>query len=402
VKALLLVLLLAAGCTSIGPEPPPPVSWGSADFSNYVALGTSISMGVQSGGLLDQGQLASAPALIARQAGANGGTFVQPLVASPGIPNVLHLVSLVPLQIAPLPGTPPPGPYVSRPAAGYDNLAISGALVANAIAQDTGFPYFDLVLQGHGTMLRQAIARHPTFITIELGANDAVRPLLLGGDPSFLVSPATFAAEYVQLLDSLALGAPQAKLALANVPQVTRIPYATTVPIDLVMLSSPGVPPVTVRLRDAAGPLPDGSLILLPAAGLVQSGYGLPAPAPPLPDSLVITAAERAAIEGAITGYNQVIAAQAQARGAALVDEYALFDRLANQGVVISGARYGFKYLTGGLFSLDGIHPSDLGSALLANAFLAAINFRFGARIPPVNLGEIAIEPQVHPLVAAR
>jgi lysophospholipase L1-like esterase len=305
-------------------------------------------------------------------------------------------VSLVPLQIAPLPGTPPPLPYVSRPAAGYDNLAISGARVADAIARDTGFPYFDLVLQGHGTMLRQAIARNPTFLTIELGGNDAIQPLLAGGDPSLVVSVATFQAEYTQLLDSLALGAPQAKLALANVPLVTRIPYATTVPIDLVMFDG------TFRLRDAAGPLPDGSLLLLPAASLVQAGYGLPPPAPPLPDSLVITAAERAAIEAAITGYNQVIAAQAQARGAALVDEFALFDRLANQGVVISGARYGFKYLTGGLFSLDGIHPSDLGSALLANAFLAAIDAKFGARIPPVDLAAIALEPQVHPLVAAR
>jgi lysophospholipase L1-like esterase len=376
---LLLAALLLAGCTSVQPEAPPPVSWGRADFSSYVAMGTSVSMGIESGGLLDENQRASAPALIAQQAGANGGTFVQPLVAFPGIPPLLHLASLVPLTLDRLPGTPPAGPYVARPAGGYDNLAISGALLADAIAKEAGAPYFDLVLQGHGTMLRQTIAQGPTFISIELGANDAILPLVEGGDLSLLLPPAAFAAQYAQLLDSLALNAPQARLALANVPQVTHLPYATTVPLDAAI---PGVG--LVRLHDAAGPLPDGSLILLPAIPLIRAGIGI---GPPLPDSLVITLAERAAIEGAVAGYNQAIAAEAQARGAALVDQFALFERLAQTGVLVSGVHFSFRYVTGGLFGLDGIHPSPLGSALLANTFIEAINATFGARIPPADLG---------------
>jgi lysophospholipase L1-like esterase len=381
---VLALALLLAGCTSVGPSAPPPVSWGNADFSSYVAMVTSVSMGIQSGGLLDQNQLESPPYQIAKQAGANGGTFTQPLVASPGIPNLLTITSLSPFTLGVLPGTPPSGPYVPRPADGYDNLAISGAVVANAIAQDAGFPYFDIVLQGHGTMLRQAIAQKPTFITIELGANDAVRPLLLGGDPAYVLSVPAFATLYRQLLDSLAVGAPQAKLALANIAMVTRIPYATTVPLDVPQ--SAGV----VRLRDASGPLPDGSLILLPAQSLIQSGYGFPSPAPPLPDSLVITVAERAAIEGAVLGFNQVIANEAHARGAALVDEYGLFERLAAEGVNVNGVHYTFRYVTGGLFSLDGIHPSALGSALLANQYLKDIDKAYGSRIPPVDLGSVS------------
>ena len=383
-RRVLVLALLLAGCSSVGPSAPPPVSWGNADFSSYVAMGTSVSMGIQSGGLLDQNQLASPPYQIAKQAGANGGTFTQPLVASPGIPNLLTITSLSPFTLGVLPGTPPSGPYVPRPVDGYDNLAISGAVVANAIAQDSGFPYFDLVLQGHGTMLRQAIAQKPTFITIELGANDAVRPLLLGGDLSYLIPVPTFATLYRQLLDSLQVGAPQAKLALANIAMVTRIPYAATVPIDVPLPSG------VVRLRDASGPLPDGSLILLPAQPLVQSGYGFPSPAPPLPDSLVITLSERSAIEDAVLGYNQVIAEEAHARGAALVDEYGLFERLAAEGVNVSGVHYTFRYVTGGLFSLDGIHPSSLGSALLANQFLKDIDATFGSRIPPVDLGSVS------------
>jgi hypothetical protein len=157
--------------------------------------------------------------------------------------------------------------------------------VANAIAKDSGMPYFDLVLQGHGTMLRQAIAQNPTFLTIELGANDAILPLVAGGDLSLILSPAAFQAQYAQLLDSLALSAPQAKLALANVPQVTRLPYAAAVPLDVLLPIGPQGELQPFRLHDANGPLPEGALILLPAVPLIRQGYGVAGP--PLPDSLV-------------------------------------------------------------------------------------------------------------------
>jgi hypothetical protein len=144
--------------------------------------------------------------------------------------------------------------------------------------------------------------------------------------------------------------------------------------------------PTPVRLRDATGPLPDGSLILLPALPLVEAGYGLPDPEPPLPDSLVITVAERAGIESAIDGYDAAIAAEAEARGLALVDERALLERLTTEGVFVRGARFTTTWPFGGLMSLDGLHPTRLGSGVLANAFLESINATYGARIPPVPL----------------
>jgi lysophospholipase L1-like esterase len=385
-RLVLLLALVLAGCAKIDPLAPPPPSNGDADFTTYVAMGTSVSMGIQSGGLLDAHQAESVPALLRRQTAQPGDTpFEMPLVAFPGIPQLLRVTSLAPLTFGTLPGASPAGTYVRRPDNGFSNLAISGALLANAIARESGAPYFDLVLQGHGTMLRQAIAQSPTFITVELGSNDAIRPLLLGGDPSAILSVPAFATLYAQLMDSLAAGAPQARLALANVPRVTRIPYATTVPIDVTV---PGVPS-PVRLRGTGGALPDGSLILLPALPLVQAGHGLPGN-PVLPDSLVVTAGERAAIEDAIAGYNQAIAAEARARGAALVDQYALLERLEREGFAVDGVRATFAFVTGGLFSLDGIHPSALGSAILANAWIEAINVRFGAHIAPVELSAFA------------
>jgi lysophospholipase L1-like esterase len=399
--AAFAAVVLAAGCSgSVDPIRRPAPVTGSADFSNYVAIGTSVTMGIQSAGLRGDHQLNSFPALIAGATDANGGNFVQPLVGAPGIPPLLRLVGFTvegqPI-IEPTPGTPPAAPSVPRPADGYDNLGISGTVLANALAKTTGDDptnYFDLVLQGQGTMVRQAVAQRPTFVTVELGVNDIVRTLVRGSD-AFLIPPGEFAALYTQILDSLVAAPSAPRLALMNIPNVIDVPYSTAIPLDVVFPLFPGVD--IIRLRDAAGPLPDGTRILLPAGGLIAGGYGFPDPAPPLPDSLVITLAERATIEAAVRDYNAVIAAQATARQAALADANGLFARLHTHGILIGGVRYTSAYVSGGLFSLDGLHPSSLGHGLIANEFIRAINQRFGADIAPVDLRRIQFD--VGPIV---
>ena len=396
--ALLAGVLLGAavlGCAKLDPIAAPTPITGQADFTRYVAMGTSVSMGIQNAGLIDEFQRFSFPALLAARAGANGGGFVQPLVASPGIPPVLELTGLTPSGLpilTPRPGFPPAAPYVPRPANGYHNLGISGAVVANALAKTGGDDptnYFDLVLQGQGTMIRQCLAQNPTFVTVELGLNDAVRCLVGGGDPGLLLAPAAFEAQYGQVMDSLALGAPNARIAVFNVPDVTRVPYANAIAL-VQTVPGPGGAPITFRLRDASGPLPDSSLVLLPAVELILAGYGSPAPeAPPLPDSLVITIAERLAIAQTAAGYSNAIARAATTHDAALVDQAALFDRAFRSGVRVAGARYTFTYISGGLFSLDGLHPTSLGQGLLANEAITAINRKFGATIAPVELRQL-------------
>ncbi|MEO6462286.1 MAG: hypothetical protein ABIP29_04360, partial [Candidatus Eisenbacteria bacterium] len=82
----LLLAVFAGACSSLDPIARPAAVTGEADFSSYVAIGTSISMGIQSAGLTRQYQRFSFPALLADAVGANGGNFVQPLVPDPGIP----------------------------------------------------------------------------------------------------------------------------------------------------------------------------------------------------------------------------------------------------------------------------------------------------------------------------
>jgi hypothetical protein len=43
------------------------------------------------------------------------------------------------------------------------------------------------------------------------------------------------------------------------------------------------------------------------------------------------------------------------------------------------------KFVSGGAYSLDGIHLNARGNAVLANQFIKAINSKYKARIPAVN-----------------
>src|SRR5262249_28190368 len=93
------------------------------------------------------------------------------------------------------------------------------------------------------------------------------------------------------------------------------------------------------------------------------------------------------------------IADTEQRRGVeiASVDTFGLFDQLRQQGVDVDGN--GAPDLTtgylGGIFSLDGIHPTRTGDAVIANAFIASINQRFGDTIPPVDVARVAAHDEL-------
>ena len=94
VSLLALVLLVPGAALA--------VNTGSADFTNYVSAGDSLTAGFMSGSLIDTSQLHDYPLIIATQAGV--ADFEQPLVSPPGIPAILHLVGLFPTVIVPEPG----------------------------------------------------------------------------------------------------------------------------------------------------------------------------------------------------------------------------------------------------------------------------------------------------------
>jgi hypothetical protein len=47
---------------------------------------------------------------------------------------------------------------------------------------------------------------------------------------------------------------------------------------------------------------------------------------------------------------------------------------------------YSPAFITGNLFSLDGVHPTPRGYAIIANEMIKAINGKYQARIPTVDV----------------
>ena len=187
---------------------------------------------------------------------------------------------------------------------------------------------------------------------------------------------------------------PQTKLALFTVPDVTSIPFVTTFP-PFTVDTGTGQP---VALIGPSGPLGPGDHVLLTAAGLIAAGNGIPIggynyvnPAQPgngnpLPDQVVLDAGESASLQTTVDAYNASIRAKAATYGAAVVDLNGLLRQANTTGVRFQGTTYTTAYIKGGLFSLDGVHPTDLAYGFIANLMIDAVNAQFGAHIPEVNL----------------
>jgi len=144
-------------------------------------------------------------------------------------------------------------------------------------------------------------------------------------------------------------------------------------------------------------------LVLLPTQSVIgtaptaaNSGLGFAPPSPlnkfgityPLQDKHLLIPTELSAIQAATDSFNTTIQAAATAKGLAFVDAKAVMDQLVSaSGIVSNGYSLKEDFVTGGAFSLDGVHPSPRGYALIANKFIEAINAKYGSTLKTVNVG---------------
>ena len=364
---------------------------GSASFTRYEAIGDSLTAGFMSGGLVQTAQNLSYPFLIFRQATGQTSGFEQPRVSEPGIPALLELKSLSPLVIGPKAGQGAPlNLSLQRP---YNNLGVPGADVHDVVATvtDNGGLH-DLILRGLGTQLQQALAPQPTFVTIWIGNNDVLGAALAGRviEGVTITPVAQFEADFKTIVNAVA--GRGAKMAIANIPNVTGIPFVTTLPFVLVNPATNQ--PVLIGGQPVPLIGPNGLLtpfdrVLLTARAELVQGKGIPVQAggtgQPLSDGVVLSAAEIATISARITAYNNIIRSEATRVGAAFVDANSVFNDVATNGVNVGGITFTENFLTGGVFSYDGVHPTAFGYAFVANLFIDAINDQFGGDVPLVN-----------------
>jgi phospholipase/lecithinase/hemolysin len=356
-----------------------------ADLSRIVVVGDSLSAGFQNGSLIESAQVNSYASLLAAQAGV---PLTLPLIASPGVPNVLTLVSLGPPPVI----APAPGVSAGRvdPFLQPFNLAVPGHRVQDALTTRPNLPVnslTDLVLgfprtfilgQPPMSQVEQAETLAPTTVIAWLGNNDALGAAL-AGNPALLTPIDDFETSYTELMNRLAALTPN--LVVANLPDVTVVPALTTAEELAARL---GLPLSVIGPVLGIGP---GDFVTQAAFGLIPAILANPALGP-LPGGAVLTSAEVAVIRARVDSFNAIIAEQAAAHGAALVDIHSLVETLSDRGYVVGGQRLTTDFL-GGLFSLDAVHPTNTGYAIIANEFIKTLDTQTAAGIPPVNVREI-------------
>ena len=439
-----LIAALLIGCTDSAPTGP-VIGFGNSTVTKYVSIGNSLTAGYQSAGLYKSAQLYSYPNLIAQQltkAGANIGTFEQPYWPDPGIPDPLTgkasryviygwsgTTPLIgPIGEALTAAAPENAGTVLRP---YDNLGIPGIPLAGFM--DTTGTYQSPPL-GRDAILRwtsnaalgksvfkqvatlKAMGHTPDLVTFWLGANDVLGFAISGGtSPNAPTSPGIFSALYTQALDALRNTLPNAKIVVGTIPNVTSVPFFTTVnpllapnipsayylryqkhgvtgmSLDSTKLTEANAPLITLKgqayaallgqatgkfWRDAAASL--GYPI---AAVLATQGATL--------DALILDVDEIASATNAVNNFNSTIATVAAAHSAALVDFNGFFNNVKANGLVIAGEKYTADYIAGDIFSLDGIHPSNRGYGIVANEYIKVINASFGMNVPLVDVSSL-------------
>ncbi len=387
-----------------------------ADFTKYVAVGDSLTAGFASGGLMVNYQKDAYPAILARQFGM--ASFQQPTVSDPGIPSVMILQALRLTSQGVSPVIVPKSSSVGSPTNAtlqgpYNNLGIPGAKVNDlltktgdirrlAAGQSTSATVmYDLILRdATTTAIQQAIGAAGTFYTVWIGNNDVLGAVTTGValDGVTLTPVAAFQTQYATLLGALKQNRPNAAIVVANIPAVTAIPFLTTIKPYLINPANGS----HIPLIGEQGLLTESDYVTLGASSLIAQGIGVPTAAGgtgrPLPEGsfdpatgtltpgVILRAAEVAAIRARHAELNTVIASVASQMGAKVFDANNLFASILANGYLVGGVKLTASFLTGGLFSYDGVHLQNLGNAVLANEMIKFINARFGTSVPEVNL----------------
>ncbi len=356
-------------------------------FQKYVALGDSLTAGFQDGGLVDYYQKVSFPALIAKQAGARN--FALPLISPPGIPPLLKLTLDAKGNITVIPTSYSYGhPENLTYPAPYNDLGIPGATTYDMLSTVTdGGGFHDIILRGLGTQLQEGIALSPKIITLWIGNNDVLGAVISGRviEGSTIVPLSYFKSNMEAIVGALKTST-SAKIVMITIPKITLIPYTTYIKPYITVNGQ------KVYLIGPKGQLTDNDLVLLSAMGDLNNGYGIPAALGgtglPLPDEDVLDSQERKIVENRVKAFNSEIKSLASKYNIALFDSNKLLEQASNGGITVGGITLTSEYITGGLFSLDGVHPSTIGYALIANELIKLMNKNFSWDIPLVDVAK--------------
>jgi hypothetical protein len=402
-------------------------SMGSVDASRYVAIGGGSTAGYMDDALYTEGQDNSFAAIIAAQMNlVSACEFNAPSSYSTIGSNLAGLARLQMGYKTDCKGVSSLSP-VRASASGdvnvlgnsvasygpFRNLGVPGLGIHNVLDPNYGNaangshnPFYArfAASPGNSTLLSEAISQNPSFFTVQLGEDEIMNYALTGATtnhPAPINGPSGegFNGSLIEILQGLTGNG--ARGVLGTVPDVTSLPYFTTIPWDGLVIGEEDATtlnqvfnPINIyfqvgangfAIEDLSQPfgvrkMVEGELILLSIPLDSVKCYGM-GTIVPIPNRYVLTLDEIASIRNLTQGYNQVIESLASVYGLAVADVEGLYAQLET-GFVYNGVTLSNTFVSGGAYSLDGRHLNPRGQAMLANTYIKAINSTYGARIP--------------------
>ena len=470
---LSLVIITFTACVDDDLEAPGAaeaveITPGDADFSRMVAMGATMTAGYTDSALFQAGQMNSYPNIMASvMMHAGGGEFTQPYMSDNvggllvggqpfGGPR-LYFDGAGP---APVPGSTTteatnvmPGPYSNMAAPGVNavHMLAPGYGSMAALMQGMANPYYVRMASSDGaSIITDALAQAPTFVTILSGFSDALASATDGATSVAMGTQGDFQFAFGTTMGTLSQLVPYG--VVSNIPDVTNNAFFNTVGHDVVPLDA-----ATAALLNGGFAQYNGALALVASFGFMTESeaaartinfvegmnalviddgdlttidltpLGIPLVLPnmrhataddkillsttaiigttvggnptlinglsvPLDDTRVLTANEVAEIQSTIAGYNGTINGLASQSGWAMFDAYSFFEELNSVGISSGDFHMTADLVMGGFYSLDGIHPTARGNAVLANAIMEAIDAHYGS-----NLSDAAVDAGDYP-----
>ena len=417
------------------------VDAGTADFTKFIAIGDGHTAGYMDDGLSLDGQKNSLGAILQQQLILAGAPAIEmPWMSDQNIglnvnglsrlilgykTDCQGISSLSPVRVSLQGETLAFLSSAYNPSRKYSNFGVPGLRMIDMVSTAFGninLPQynaffarmskdqFNLPGSGNYSSVQENIfdGGYPTFCSIYLGIED-VLPYARSGATQHPMSPLAgfpgvgFEESLTQLCEQLS--SQNVKAVIATIPNVSDWPFFNTIPYNGLTLDAEKAAslnqiynPLGISFVVGANPF----IVADPNAGMFGVRPAVPGEkilltAPldsvkcnqmgsifPFRNEFVLTTDELATIQLRIEEFNAVIRQKAITYGFALVETGDFYDKLTT-GFTYNGATLSAKFVSGGAFSLDGIHLNPRGNALLANEFIKAINKKFSAKIPLIN-----------------
>ncbi len=393
------------------------------NFSKYIAIGNSLTAGFADGGLYLSGQQNSFPNMIAEKMKRfGGGEFITPYFSEAqrngsGYIRLKALVNGQPVTEAvttdlAIRGVNTAGSplYTKFTGTEINNLGVPGMRLDMAFAQGIGTtagnPYFERLLPDNApattTYFSYSTSKNHTFFSFGLGNNDVLGYATNGAAPTTdptktLISESLFSTLYNNYIT--ALTANNQKGVVATIPDVTAIPFFTTVTNKALLAAASAAAGTTIsalyiQTKTGVRAATDKDLFVLPfsSAGLLgkPNGSGIPYglhPLNPIDTKYVLDESEAKEVQERVVALNSIIKSIAKSKNLAVADVYEFLNKVKS-GYNYNGIAISNKFISGNAFSLDGVHLTPMGYAIMANIFIDAINAKYGSSLEKVDASQ--------------